>query len=331
MSARDEVDKKNMKLINRMTQSYPRLVDKFVSSMSSKTSYTKYYYCSYVCRFLDYVRDNMGLDIYNVNSYGVIKPMDIDAYMESIRYLTNGKEKSGTSRAAYLAAIKDFFTFLRKNGIISVNPCEDIEVPKDKNEHEIITISDKDMEIIMANIEHGVGSAEAKAKQRKWKSRDKAIVMLGVTTGLRMGAIIGIDINDINLDSKTITVIEKGDRKRIIYIGDKTANAIENWLCDRELIVKDNNEKAVFISRNNTRMSPDTMERIIKRLTTGIDKKITPHKMRATCATKLYEQTGDIYLVQQQLGHKSIKNTQRYAKVSDERRIQAANILDSIF
>ena len=331
MSARKELDQKNMKLINNKIKSYPNLVAKYINSMSSKTSYTKLYYCNYVCNFLDYMNNEMNINIFDYSLYNNIKPMDIDSYMEHVRFLNNGKEKSGISRAAYLAAIKNFFTFLRRNGVVDTNPCENIEIPKDKNEHEITTISDKDMDIIMYNIDHGVGSPEAIAEQKKWRTRDKAIILLGVTTGLRMGAIIGIDIDDINLENKTITVVEKGDRKRIIYIGDKTANAIENWLCDRDLMVNSNVEKAVFISRNKTRMSPDTMQSIVKRVTTGIDKNITPHKMRATCATRLYEQTGDIYLVQQQLGHKSIKNTERYAKVSNERKIQAANILDSIF
>jgi len=331
MSARDEVDKKNMELIKNKAQKYPDLVIKFISSMPRKTSYTKLYYCNYICNFLDYVKKVMCINIYDYNLYKNIKPMDIDSYMEHIRYLDNGNEKSGMYRAAYLAAIKNFFAFLKRNNIIENNPCADTEVPKDKNEHEIVTISDKDMKTIMYNIEHGVGSAAAIAEQRKWKTRDKAIVLLGVTTGLRLGAIIGIDVNDINLEKKTITVVEKGDHKRIIYIGDNTAKAIEDWLCDRDLMINDTKERAVFISRNKTRISADAVQYIMKRVTTGIDKKITPHKMRATCATRLYEQTGDIYLVQQQLGHKSIKNTERYAKVSNERRIQAANILDSLY
>ena len=77
-------------------------------------------------------------------------------------------------------------------------------------------------------------------------------------------------------------------------------------------------------------MTTECVRQLIKRNTYNIDKNITPHKMRATCATRLYEQTGDIYLVQQQLGHKSINNTRRYAKVSEQKRRDAAYILDAI-
>lgn len=331
MSARNEVDNKNINRLKKIICNYPDIMGKYINSMSSKTSYTKLYYGINVCNFLDYLKSEIKLNINNYNDeFKKIKPMHIDSYMEYIRYTKNGKEKSGMSRATQLAAIKNFFSFLYRNRIIEYNPCENIEIPKDNGDHEIITISDNDMRIIMKNIEYGVGSQEAIKKQMKWKTRDKAIVLLGITTGLRMGAIIGIDLEDINLKEKTITVIEKGDKKRIIYFGNNTAKALEDWLCDRELIIKDVNEKAVFISHNNTRMSSRTMERIMQRVTYGTSKRITPHKMRATCATKLYEQTGDIYLVQQQLGHKSIKNTERYAKVSEEKRIKAANILDSL-
>ena len=78
-------------------------------------------------------------------------------------------------------------------------------------------------------------------------------------------------------------------------------------------------------------MSVRAVQKRFKMLSEETGKKITPHKMRATCATRLYESTGDIYLVQQQLGHKSIENTKRYAKVSDEKRREAASILDCAF
>ena len=328
MSARDEVDRKNMEKLNKIICGYPDIVKRYVSSMSRKTSYTKLYYSIYVCKFLDYMVNELG---FNVDDFNLVKPMHIDSYMEYIRFTDEGTEKNGMFRASQLAAIKGFFSFLHRNGIVESNPCENTETPKDNTEHEIITISDDDMEMIMYNIDHGVGSPNAIKKQMKWKNRDKALVLIGVTTGLRMGAILGIDIDDIDLTNRTITVVEKGDRKKKVYFGDNTAKAIERWFHDRSMIVDDANEKAVFISHNKTRLAPRTMQGIMKRVTTGIDKKITPHKMRATCATKLYEQTGDIYLVQQQLGHSNIKNTQRYAKVSNDKRIQAANLLDSLF
>lgn len=331
MSSRNEVDKKNNERMNKILFNYPSIVSKYIDSMPRKTSFTKLEYARYTCRFLEYVKTNKELDIYDENIYQMIKPMDIDSYMESIRFTEDGGEKSGMYRAAQLAAIKGFFKFLKKNNIVSINPCEDTEVPKETKEHEITTISKEDYEIIMHNIEYGVGSIKAAETQKKWKSRDLAILTLGISTGLRLNAMVGIDVDDIDFSNRTITVVEKSNKPRIIYIGEKTARVLENWLCDRELLVEDTTERAVFVSQTRKRMSARGMERVMERITYNTSVKITPHKMRATCATRLYEATGDIYLVQQQLGHKSIKNTERYAKVSNERRIQAANILDSTF
>jgi len=331
MSSRQEVDRKNIDKINKILVDYPRIVSRYIDSMPRKTSFTKLEYVRYTCRFLDYVVKEMKIDITDDGCYSRIKPMDIDAYMESIRYNDDGTEKSGMYRAAQLAAIKGFFKFLKKNAVVINNPCDNTEVPKETKEHEIVTISEEDYATIIHNIEYGVGSLKAAETQKKWKSRDLAIVILGLTTGLRLSAIVGIDIDDIDFDNHTITVVEKANVSRKVYIGDNTAKVLENWLCDRELLVDNTNERAVFVSQKRTRMTPRTMEYIMERITHNTKCKITPHKMRATCATRLYEQTGDIYLVQQQLGHKSIKNTERYAKVSNEKRIQAANILDSIF
>ena len=332
MSARGEIDKKNLSKIKEIIKEYPNiLLNGYINSMPKQTSYTKVVYVRYVCNFLNYIKDELNMNIFDNKIYNNIKPMHIDAYMEFIRCTEDGKEKSGMYRAAQLAAIKKFFKFLKKNEIINNNPCLDVETPKDNSEHKITTLSESDISKIMDNIENGVGSHEAVAKQKKWKTRDKAIVLLGITTGLRMSAIIGIDINDIDLKNKTISVVEKGDKRRTVYIGKNTAKALEDWLYDRSMIVTNKKEKAVFISQKNTRIAPRTMEYIMKRVTYGIRKNITPHKMRATCATRLYEETGDIYLVQQQLGHKNIENTKRYAEVSDKRRKEAANILDSLY
>ena len=330
MCARSEIDKKNLELIDNILKSYPEETKRYINSLSRKTSYTKLVYSRYIIRFLEYLKNELKYNIFDTKIFNSIKPMDIDSYMEFIRYNDKGKEKSGSFRAANLAAINGYFKFLCINNIIQVNPCEHTEIPRDINEHEIITISDDDLDMMIQNIDNGVGNDRAKALQKKWINRDKAILTLGITTGLRISAIVGIDINDVNLNKKYIIVTEKGDIQKKIYIGTNTAKTLQTWIKERNNIVNDT-EKALFIGRGNRRISVRAVENRIKDISRETGKKITPHKMRATCATRLYEQTGDIYLVQQQLGHKSINNTQRYAKVSEQRKRDAARILDSMY
>jgi len=322
MCARDEVDQKNIKTINRIISNYPEEVKGYINSLYNKTSYTKMVYTRYIIRFIDYINKTLKLN----NNYNKIKPMHIDLYIKEI----GCDDKSATYIVANIAAIKGFFNYLYKNDIIKSNPCSNIESPKDNKEHEIITISDDDLNILINNIKNGVGNDRAKARQEKWISRDIAILTLGITTGLRVSAIVGIDIDDVDLAERCITVTEKGNIQKKIYIGNKTVNALVDWIIDRQYMV-DESERALFICQGNHRMSVRAVENRFKAISEATGKKITPHKMRATCATRLYEQTGDIYLVQQQLGHKNIANTQRYAKVSEERKREAANILDSLY
>jgi len=329
MCARDDVDKRNMEIVEEIIKRYPPELGLYVKSISNKTSYTKMVYVRYIAKFLDYMKETLKLN-YNKSGYNKIKPMHIDTYMDEIKYDENGKEKSAMYRNAQLAAINSFFKFLQINEMIKINPCYTIEKPKDKNEHEIITMSDKDIQIIIDNITNGVGSKRAKSTQKKWASRDIALVMLGITTGLRISAIVGIDMEDICLKEKYITVTEKGDIKKKVFLGDKTIKALLNWIQTRNTLIKNDN-KALFICQSGKRISVRTVERRFQMISESTGKRITPHKMRATCATRLYEQTGDIYLVQNQLGHKSIKNTERYARVSEQKKAEAANILNNLF
>lgn len=256
--------------------------------------------------------------------------MDIDEYMEYIKYSNNGKEKSATYRNANLAAIKGFYKFLQMNNIMEFNPCDVIESPKDKSEHEITTISKRDYRIIIKNIKNGVGNEKAKNTQKKWISRDIALITLGLTTGLRISAIVGIDIDDINMKENYISVNEKGNIDKKVYISNNTMDSLKKWMEDRNNMV-DETERALFICQGNHRISTRSVERKFNKITQGTSKHITPHKMRATCATRLYEETGDIYLVQQQLGHKNIENTKRYAAVSERKKREAASILDNLY
>lgn len=329
MCARDDMDKKNNDTIKRLIKNYPIEVTKYVDSMSRKTSFTKTVYIRYIIKFIDYVEHKLGYSLNNIENYNKIKPMDIDSYMEFIRYSDNGKEKSASFRAANLAAINSYFKFLKLNEQINNNPCEHVEKPKDNNEHEIITISDEDLNIMIDNIKNGIGNKRAKSLQKKWVSRDIALLMLGITTGLRVSAIVGIDMEDVCLNKKYITVTEKGNINKKIYLGDRTVKALKEWIKDRKYMV-DNTVPALFICKGNKRMSTRALENRFQIISEQTGKKITPHKMRATCATRLYEETGDIYLVQQQLGHKSINNTQRYARVSEQRRREAADILNNL-
>ena len=329
MNARKDVDKKNMEITKQILDKYPRILSNYINSLEDKTSYTKMVYARYIGKFLDYIKTEKNININETVNYTKIKPMDVSDYMGVVKYNERGSENSASYRNVNLAAIKSFFDFLEDNEIINKNPAKKIKTPKDNKTHEIITITDKDYLIMLKNIKNGVGNHKAKATQKKWINRDFALLMLGLTTGLRVSAIVGINLEDIDFDKKIITTIEKGNKERHVFLGEQTIEVLKIWIHDREMMV-DNKERALFICKGNKRMSTRAVQNRFKEIAEGTGKVITPHKMRATCATRLYEKTGDIYLVQNQLGHKSIESTKHYAKVNDSKLRAAADILDNM-
>lgn len=329
MNGRKEQELIKENKIDKMLIGKPQILQAYSYSFISKEVTTKKAYIGYVITFLDFLKDKIKLDIDDIDTYKQIRPSHINKFMEYIKY-TNGKENGASIRATKLYAISNFFEFLIDDGYIDINPCQRIKPPKDHIEKDVVAMNVDEVKLLQDNIKNGVGSHRSRIRNKKWINRDLAIVMLGCSTGLRVSAIVQININDINFDQHKIRVVEKGGIGKYIYIGKQVENQLLLWIEDRKDMV-DDQCSALFISNQKKRMTTETVRQLIKRNTYNINKNITPHKMRATCATCLYEKTGDIYLVQQQLGHSNIKNTKRYAKVSEQKRKEAADILDSLY
>ena len=153
---------------------------------------------------------------------------------------------------------------------------------------------------------------------------------MGISTGLRVSAITQINLEDIDFQNNIINVIEKGNKYRTIYFGDNLKTKLSLWMNDREKYYSDVDTNALFISRKKNRISVSAVEDLLQKYTHNINKKITPHKLRATCATNLYKKTRDIYLVANQLGHANIATTKIYTDIDNESKLKAVEILDNI-
>jgi site-specific recombinase XerD len=134
-------------------------------------------------------------------------------------------------------------------------------------------------------------------------------------------------MEDIDFDDRSIVVTEKGNKTRVVFFGENVKRELLYWIRHRREIMG-TNDGPLFVSNRKKRISVCAVQDILKKYTAGFDKHITPHKMRSTCATNLYEETHDIYLVQNVLGHSNIANTRRYADMSEEYRRDAASIID---
>ena len=332
MSGRLEKDIVIENKIKLMVNKQPQIIKLYSQSFNRKTSNTKKVYMCHVINFCSYLKREFNLDMYNVDDIKSLNYSHVVSYIDYIKCHTpDGTyiNKEDCSCATEFYAIKHFCKYLKLCKYIDYNPCDDVEVPKDKKNHKIVSLTTDEIQIVKNNILNGVGSQRAKATQVKWKNRDLCIVFLGITTGLRVSAIANIDIGDIDFKEKTITTIEKGGNERVVFLSDKMIELLNNWIIDRKRMLENHNVKcdALFISSGKKRIGTTTIRDMLKKYTYNINKKITPHKLRSTAATNLYEKTGDIYLVADVLGHSNIQNTRRYARVSDAKRTYAANKL----
>ena len=320
MSGRIQNANKIENSIKERLKRYPSILTDYYFNMTDNTATTKNAYIRYISDYLDFLKEN-GYEINDSNTYACITLGDINKYANFIKYYKRNDvivENKESIRRARLAAVKSFYAYLLDDGIISRNPCDKLKLPKLNQDISVVSMDEKEIEHVKENI---INSGD------KWATRDLLIFTLGCRTGLRVAALCDIDIDDINFNTNKITVIEKGNYKKEINIGLNTIQLIKKWLDERENIPGCN---ALFISNHKTRISTRSVERMIRKYTSDLDKHITPHKMRSTCGTMLYEETGDVYLVANQLGHKNISNTIRYTKISEKKKREAARILDQI-
>ena len=166
-----------------------------------------------------------------------------------------------------------------------------------------------------------------KAFHEKTKKRDLAMMTLLLGTGMRVSECVGINIKDLDFKNNAVKVTRKGGNEVFLYYGDEVLEALTDYLEERlNTVTKDENEPALFLSGQGKRIGVRTVQNMVKKYANGVTlKKITPHKLRSTFGTNLYQETGDIYLVADVLGHADVNTTRKhYADIEDGRRRMAA-------
>lgn len=164
---------------------------------------------------------------------------------------------------------------------------------------------------------------------RKNRERDIALLTLLLGTGIRVSECVGLDIQDLDFRNNCIRVVRKGGNEAMVYFGDEVRKALEGYLPVREGITPiPGHENALFYSVQRRRLTVRALENLVEKYASAVTttKHITPHKLRSTYGTALYQETGDIYLVADVLGHKDVNTTRKhYAAMNEENRRKAAN------
>ena len=323
MSGRYETERKFEKRINEKLKTSPSIMSEYYYNLtgSGKSLITTYNYINYVMSFVNYIYgDKCPADFYIKT-----KPVDINRYITSLRTKeTNGKEErsSDSLRTAHWSAMNSFFQFLVPEHLAE-NPVAQTNRPKMKDKPDVTYLTEDE---ITALLKYVVENAN-----NRFVNRDLCWLKLGFSTGLRVSAIVQIDIDDIDFENNQIRVIEKGEYEEHVMFGENLKEQLLLCIEDRNKICEDIDSNALFISQVGKRLSVGMLAKILKQYAENVTKKkITPHVMRHSCATNLYEKTGDIYLCSKQLHHKNVSTTERYAELSKAKRREATNILDNL-
>jgi len=310
------------KMLKRLA-GLPEVISDFYYWMDArdKTYTTMRNYINHVVEFMTFFtkgkKDN--------HFYKKVRDVDIERYITSLRTKNiNGVDVNigDDIRAAKWSSLNTFFKFLAQKRYIDNNPMLLTERPRIRTSHEITYMDQKEVESVFERI-----SSEA---TKKYKNRDMCIVALGLGTGLRVSAIVNINVEDINFVANRIKVVEKGRKTKEVKFAEKLKNLILVWLKDRELYYNGDETGPLFYSSRLQRISVDSVEHLVKKYTDHLPKKITPHKLRSSAAMNLYGAGVDILTIASILGHENVTTTQRYTKAYDENKTKAANILDSM-
>lgn len=323
-NGRLEKEIQELEKIRSKINELPKIIrDYYYYLEASDKSYTTIkVYINYVKNLMDYCTHG----IYDENFYKQITSMVINEYMSSIRYRvgSNGKTiKTGNEiRATRWSALNTFFTYLKSNQLIDNNPMEQTFRPSCKQDKNVVFLNEEEIQQCINNVYENCND--------RFVNRDACIIALGVSIGLRVSAITQINIEDLDFDTNTLRVVEKGNKYRIMDFGENLKQKFLAWINDRNKYFSDVKTNALFVSRKRNRISVSATEDIVAKYTNNINKHITPHKLRATCATNLYKKTGDIYMVANQLGHANIATSKIYTEIDHEAKLKAANILDGM-
>jgi len=322
MSGRYEKEMQLESNIKTQLNNMPEIfTDYYYSLISSGKSYGTAK--TYIDRLYQFIKFTFEEDC-DEDFYTEVKSTHINKYISSLRTRkVNGKTKriSDSYKTVSWSALNSFFDFLVPEHINS-NPVLNTDRPKMRDNPDVTFLTESEIASVLENV-------KKKANERM-VNRDLCILKLGFATGLRISAIVQIDIDDLDLKRNRIKVTEKGDRDYYVLIGENMKAQILLWLEDRKKYFPNANNDALFVSQESSRISTRTINDLLTKYTDVVDKRVTPHVMRHSCATNLYEKTGDIYLCAKQLHHKNVSTTQRYAELSQEKQKQAANILDDL-
>ncbi|MBP5593178.1 MAG: tyrosine-type recombinase/integrase [Clostridia bacterium] len=337
-------DLDNFEKINSLLVNLPEFVSLFIIGISNKTStLTRLNYLNDIKIFFDYlskttllknVKDISASDLENLKAYNIEMYLD---YLTS--YNLDGKTLSCSERAKErkLSSIRSLYKYLFQKDMISKNVSLKVDMPK-IHDKPIIRLSNNEIPEILDRAADGQNlSGHAAAYHENTKYRDEAIIYLFLGTGIRVSELVGLNRTDFDFNNGSFIVTRKGGNRSILYLPQEVIDILQDYIAWVDMQIENKtkfgqkiiDKNVMFHSLQGNRIGVRAVEKMVKKYASIVTplKKITPHKLRSTFATQLYQETKNIYVVADVLGHSDVNTTKKhYAQMSEEIKKQAADI-----
>lgn len=275
--------------------------------------------------FLSWLKVEKGYSLHTVDNYqrdiveftafvGDKKPASLET--KDIRawvFYLNGKNKAN-SVARKISALRTFFRYLLRRGVLAVDPTSSVSMPK-LGKHIPVFLS----------VDEVFSLLEEPGPQDQFQHRDTALLELLYSTGMRVAEIVNLNLEQVDFEAGMVRVVGKGKKERLIPVGSQAVDAVNRYLESRLQLLgkkrqqgKKVDEYALFLNNRGGRLTTRSVERMVQgyALRAGIMAAVTPHALRHSFATHLLEMGADLRVVQELLGHASLSTTQKYTHLT---------------
>ena len=330
--------------ITALKQELPPLVSDFVRSMEAVTTpLTRLGYLRDLRIFFRYLTTEVAafrevpIPAITGQMLNQITLRDLEIYQSYLRQYTRQTDQQrernrerGLSRK--LSALRAFFRYLYKHGLLEQNLTERLEMPK-LHQKPVLYLNQEEIRRLMETV---VNPEALSDRQRlllqRTQQRDLAILCLLLGTGIRASELVGLDLKDLRLETGEFVVTRKGGGVVTLMFNEQVRQALADYLAvRRQMTPLPGHEQALFLSIQNRRLTVRALENLVQKYTQiaiPLKQHLSPHKMRSTFGTNLYLASGDINLVAEMLGHRSVNTTKKhYVGNSESEKARAAALV----
>ncbi len=316
----------------------PFCADYFLGIESRTSAQTRLKYAYDLRIFFDFLckrkyRNDDVLDL-TLKHLEAVDHHDIELFLSYLsHYSFRGRRLSCDERAKArkLSAVRALFKYFFNKGLIEVDNSAKVPTPK-LHDKEIIRLDAEEVSDLIHITETGNGlSKHATGYHNKTRIRDTAIITLFLGTGIRISELVGLDNDSFDFEENSFLITRKGGNQAILFFSDEVKYALQEYIAEKANDPRvPANEPAFFLSMQYKRINVRSVEILVKKYSKLASplKKITPHKLRSTYGTRLYNETGDIYIVADVLGHRDVNTTKKhYAAITEDNRRKVANVV----